>query len=223
MNNTTVVNIYHKVPYDVYIGRKGKGQDGYFGNPHNGPDKEANIKLFKTYFYERLKTDKEFAQRVLKLRGKVLACFCHPKPCHGDVIAQYLNNLPKPNPIKLAVVGSRDFVDYKYMCEILDWFEIKQIISGGAKGADSLAKQYAEENNLDYKEFPAEWDRYGKSAGYRRNVQIVDAADEVVAFWDQTSKGTAHSIKIAEEMNKPIHVYRFRNAGIVEDELSKLG
>ena len=104
MTKTTVVNIHHKVPYDVYIGREGKGQSGEFGNPYNGPDREANIKLFKTYFYKLLKLDKDFARRILKLRGKILACFCNPKICHGDVIAAYLNGLPEPKPLKLAVV-----------------------------------------------------------------------------------------------------------------------
>jgi len=224
MDKTTVVNVHHKVPYDVYIGRAGKGESGEFGNPHTGPNREANVKLFKKYFHERLKSDKTFARRVLKLRGKVLACFCSPKPCHGDVIAEYLNSLPEPNPIKLAVVGSRDFVDYKYLCEMLDWFEIKQIISGGDKGANRLAKRYAEENTLDYKEFPAEWDRYGKSAGYRRNVQIVESADEVVAFWNKTSRGTGHSIQIAKELGKPMHLFTFDNSvSIIDDELSRLG
>lgn len=203
---TEIINL-HKEEYDVYIGREGKGQSGYFGNPHTGPDKEANVKLYKAYFHDRIKTDKEFAQRILKLRGKILGCFCKPRPCHGDVIAEYLNALPEPNPLKLAVVGSRNFVDYEYMCQMLDWFEIKKIISGGANGADSLALKYAEDHRYDYQEFPAEWTKHGRSAGFIRNKLIVDACDEVVAFWISKSKGTKHSIDLALKAGKPVHIF----------------
>ena len=215
---TIVVNLY-KESFDVYIGRAGKGQNGYFGNPFSGPNREANVKQFHTYFHERIKTDDEFRRRVMKLRGKRLGCFCAPNPCHGDVIADYLNSLPEEKPLNLAVVGSRSFMDYDYMCEMLEWFTIRKIISGGAKGADGLAKRYAQENGIGYKEFPADWDKHGKAAGYIRNKQIVNAADEIVAFWDGFSKGTKHTIDIAEEKGKPVHIYR----PIWKDELSMMG
>lgn len=92
---TKVVNIY-KEPYDVYIGRAGKGKDGYFGNPirlQKGEDAGATIEKYKEYFYDRLEKDEEFKRRVLELKGKTLGCFCKPKPCHGDVIVEYLDNL----------------------------------------------------------------------------------------------------------------------------------
>lgn len=92
---TTVVNIY-KEPYDVYIGRAGKGQDGYFGNPFplRNVDLAARkecLDEYRKYFYERLRTNPEFKRRVLELKGKRLGCFCKPQLCHGDVIAEYLN------------------------------------------------------------------------------------------------------------------------------------
>lgn len=90
---TTVVNLYKDRDYDEYIGRPGQGQEGYFGNPFSKHTREENIKLFKRYFYARLKTDPTFKRRVHELKGKKLGCFCKPKPCHGDVIADYLNNL----------------------------------------------------------------------------------------------------------------------------------
>ena len=198
MNATTVVNIY-KEEYDAYIGRKGKGQSGYFGNPYKGENREDNVKLFRKYFYDRLKNDPHFAKRVHQLQGKRLGCFCSPKLCHGDIIADYLNNLPEIKPVKLAVVGSRDFEDYEFMKEMLQWHECWQIISGGAKGADTLARKYAAEHGKEYVEFPALWDKYGRSAGYKRNIQIVEAAEEIVAFHDGASRGTQHTIDIAEE------------------------
>lgn len=98
---TTVVNIKHS-KYDVYIGRKGHGHDGYFGNPivvgrlcacgvkhcHGG----GTLECFRRYFYTRLKYDMMFRAMVEQLRGKRLGCFCKPDPCHGDIIVEYLED-----------------------------------------------------------------------------------------------------------------------------------
>jgi hypothetical protein len=87
--NTTVVNIKKNKNYDVYIGR---------GSPWGNPFKigiytrEEVISKYKEYFYEKIK-DLNFRKSVLYLKGKVLGCYCHPLPCHGDIIANYLNNL----------------------------------------------------------------------------------------------------------------------------------
>lgn len=89
---TSVVNIY-KDAYDVYIGRAGKGKDGYFGNPFSKGSRSQNIADFERYFSTRLASDLEFKTRVLALKGLKLGCFCKPKPCHGDVIVDYLNKL----------------------------------------------------------------------------------------------------------------------------------
>jgi hypothetical protein len=92
---TKTVNIYTSA-YDVYIGRAGKGQDGYFGNPFRlryGEDRGATMERYRKYLHDRLKTDPEFQRRVHELKDKTLGCFCEPNPCHGDVIAAYLNNL----------------------------------------------------------------------------------------------------------------------------------
>lgn len=94
---TTIVNI-RKEEFDVYIGRAGRGQDGYFGNPYvliQGEPRGTTIEKYRSYFYNRLKTDKEFDRRVTELYGKRLGCFCKPSPCHGDVIAEYLNQIPQ--------------------------------------------------------------------------------------------------------------------------------
>lgn len=88
---TQVVNL-RREPFDVYIGRRGRGHDGYFGNPFRAPPltRAEAIRRFRTYFYERLDFDPEFRRRVLTLKGKRLGCFCAPMPCHGDVIAEWL-------------------------------------------------------------------------------------------------------------------------------------
>jgi hypothetical protein len=92
---TTVVNL-RKDSYDVYIGRAGKGQDGYFGNPFPiipGEPRGSTLEKYKKYFHARLAFNPEFKNRVHSLKGKVLGCFCKPLPCHGDVIADYLNSI----------------------------------------------------------------------------------------------------------------------------------
>lgn len=92
MVRTCVVNL-HKEKYDVYIGRAGKGQNGYFGNPfpsNRELTREDSIDTFKVYLLERVKVDPEFKARLEGLRGLRLGCFCKPKACHGDVIVAYL-------------------------------------------------------------------------------------------------------------------------------------
>ena len=220
---TVVVNLY-KEPFDIYVGRPGKGQNGEFGNPFHGPDRAENIESFRKYFYDRLKTDPLFARRVRSLRGKRLGCFCVPKPCHATVIAEYLNGLPEEIPLRLAVIGSRTFNDYAFLTSILDWYTIKEIISGGARGADSFAARYAIEHNILLREFKPDWDRLGKAAGFKRNEQIIAAADEVVAFWDHSSRGTAHSIQLAQEQGKPVAIYWPEIVQTIpHDEISSLG
>lgn len=98
---TTVVNLY-KESYDIYIGRRGKGQDGYFGNPFTIQANEARgstIEKYRQWFYARLENDCEFRERIENLRGKILGCFCVDKngngECHGKIIAEYLDNLDR--------------------------------------------------------------------------------------------------------------------------------
>lgn len=91
---TSVVNLKRGDLFDVYIGRAGHGYDGYFGNPFNGPYRALNIAEFRLWFLKRVETDSVFRTRVLELRGKRLGCFCAPKPCHGNVIVDWLTALP---------------------------------------------------------------------------------------------------------------------------------
>lgn len=91
---TRVVNIRTE-SYDVYIGRPGKGQDGYFGNPFRLEYDElrgSTIERYKKWFYKRINEDHDFREAIHKLEGKVLGCFCKPQACHGDVIVNYLEN-----------------------------------------------------------------------------------------------------------------------------------
>jgi hypothetical protein len=110
--------------------------------------------------------------------------------------------------MKIAIIGSRDFTDYELLSEKLHKFlnlEYKEsytIISGEARGADSLAEQFAEDFKIDKTIFKADWNKLGKAAGFIRNVDIIENCDIVFAFWDGVSKGTKHSINLAKKMKK---------------------
>lgn len=119
----------------------------------------------------------------------------------------------------LLVVGSRGFHNYTLLSIYLDKCINNNkdicIVSGGAKGADELAKQYALRNKLEYKEFKADWDKYGKSAGYRRNEEMHKFISEnererkVIAFWDGKSKGTQHNFELAKKYKNEIFIVRY--------------
>jgi len=121
--------------------------------------------------------------------------------------------------VKLAIVGSRTFDDFTLMNEIICCHfvdhpldKLTTIISGGARGADAIAKRFAlimSSEGIKYQEFPAKWNEFGKSAGFKRNQQIVDACDMVLAFWDGKSKGTKHTIDLAAIAKKPTFIVYF--------------
>lgn len=73
------------------------------------------------------------------------------------------------------------------------------IVEGGAIGPDDLASIWARTNNYNYIELPAQWKKFGKSAGYRRNSEMLELSKYVLAFYDGTSKGTAHTIEAAKK------------------------
>ena len=116
--------------------------------------------------------------------------------------------------MKLAIVGGRDFNDYTLLEVWVDSITSMQfdrednivIVSGEAKGADSLAFRFAEEHRIEMRVYPAEWDKYGKSAGFIRNQTIVDNCDMVLAFWDGESRGTADTIEKAKRAKKPTFI-----------------
>lgn len=112
---------------------------------------------------------------------------------------------------KLAIVGSRYVKQRSHIIQMIDQFikecgEPSMIVSGGASGVDRIAKEYAIEHDIQYVEFPANWDIYGRGAGPIRNKQIVENSDIVFAFPSQSSKGTLNTMMLAKMMNKKLIV-----------------
>ncbi len=102
MGKTRVVNLY-KEPYDVYIGRPGKGRAGPLGNPivkglrcpvcegmHTTPG--DTLPCYEKYLEAATAEDPAFMELVMSCEGKSLGCFCHPKPCHGDVLVRFIES-----------------------------------------------------------------------------------------------------------------------------------
>lgn len=107
----------------------------------------------------------------------------------------------------VAIVGSRDFADEQAVRAYVRALPTgTTVVSGGARGPDSWAENEARLCALGVVVFHAEWDRLGRRAGFLRNKLIVDRADRVVAFWDQRSRGTQHTIDLAREAGKPVEI-----------------
>lgn len=118
---------------------------------------------------------------------------------------------------KVIIAGGRDFNDYELLKQKCDYYlsnlDTKDIviISGAARGADSLGEKYANEKGYKIDSHPANWNKYGKSAGYRRNSEMAEIANGVICFWDGKSKGTKHMIDIAKNKGLPIKIIKYGN------------
>lgn len=107
--------------------------------------------------------------------------------------------------MKIAIIGSRglkieDFE--KYLPK-----STNEIVSGGARGIDTCAREYALKNDIKLTEFLPDYKKYGKAAPLRRNLEIIEYSDLVIAFWDGKSRGTEFVIKNCRNKNKQIKVY----------------
>lgn len=112
--------------------------------------------------------------------------------------------------MNVIIAGGRDFSDYARVLDAMDDFYFAgEIVSGGANGADALGERWAADHDRDIKRFPADWSKYGKSAGPIRNLEMALYADVLVAFWDGKSRGTKHMIDTALKHGLEVHVYRY--------------
>lgn len=107
--------------------------------------------------------------------------------------------------MKVAVIGSRGLVVRnlgQYLPEDTD-----EIVSGGALGVDTCARDYAKEKGLKLTEFLPDYRQFGRSAPLKRNIQIIDYADVVFAFWDGTSHGTKFVIDNCHKRGKKVRIF----------------
>ena len=112
--------------------------------------------------------------------------------------------------MKLIIAGSHSFRDYQLLCQTLapERPRITQVITGGARGADQLGYRWAWKHQVKHQLFRADWERFGKSAGVRRNFQMAQAGDVLLAFWDGQSPGTRHLIMYMQQLGKPCVIVR---------------
>lgn len=114
---------------------------------------------------------------------------------------------------KVIVAGCRNYCNYKEAQKYIDLCisNIRKeytivIVSGGATGADSLGERYALNNGLKIERYPADWEKYGRSAGPKRNKEMVEICDYVICFWDKKSNGTKSLIQYAKQFGKPLRI-----------------
>lgn len=117
--------------------------------------------------------------------------------------------------IRLLIAGSRGFNDYELLKSEIDKLVNQftnpiEIISGCAKGADTLGERYAEEHNLSVLRFPADWKTHGVFAGYIRNEEMAQCADLCIVFWDSKSRGTKNMIEKALRYHIPLIIVRYK-------------
>lgn len=182
------------------------------------------------------------------LKNICLVCYCDNQTlCHLCILANILKNVfnadfndteyGKPlytelynqyqSAFYLLVAGSRTFNEKEMAFQILD-IALKNhignciLVSGHAKGADTIAEQYAAEKNIPIKIFPADWDLYGKRAGYIRNMQMhdyisypYDRKRACICFWDGNSKGTEQNFKLAKDHHTNIKIVNYLTKNIM--------
>lgn len=112
--------------------------------------------------------------------------------------------------MKLAVIGSRAFANTRLMAETLDALrdQITEVVSGGARGADSLAERWARKNDVATRVFLPDHKRY-RHPYHHRNRLIAEHCDKLLAFWDGSSTGTRYTIDYAKRIGRPVKVVRF--------------
>ncbi len=104
--------------------------------------------------------------------------------------------------MKLLIAGSRSITNFNLEDHIPAGVEL--IISGGAKGIDTLAEQYADAHGIEKLVIRPQYERFGRGAPIKRNEEMVDACDTVLAIWDGESKGTKYTLNYARKKGKEI-------------------
>ena len=110
--------------------------------------------------------------------------------------------------MKTIIAGSRTITDYEVVKQAIieSEFQITEVVSGAARGVDRLGERWAQENGVPVKRFPADWKAYPKFAGIKRNAEMGNYAEALIAIWDGRSRGTENMIKISEPKGLKVFV-----------------
>lgn len=111
--------------------------------------------------------------------------------------------------MKTIIAGSRSILSMDHVIRAIEIakFPITEVVCGMAQGPDILGMIWAAKHNIPVKKFPANWDKLGKSAGYKRNQQMAEYADACIVVWDGISKGSMHMIDLAKKHKIKLCVY----------------
>ncbi len=129
--------------------------------------------------------------------------FIRPGPVQQPALHEYYK-------MKTIIAGSRSFSDYELLRSVCDEYEITEIVSGTARGADLLGEQYGKEKGIPIKRCPADWNKWGKRAGFLRNVQMAEYGERLIAFWDGESSGTKMMIDEARKRRLEVRVVEIK-------------
>lgn len=231
--------VHCKNPHSLYVGRPKAGQEWGFGNPFViGRDGDRPTVIDK--MDQWLETRKSFSNKnatperrqwildnIHLIRdAETIGCWCnYPKEdCHGRILIERANkNVDKK--IRCIIAGSRTITDYGLICAAIkeSGFNIFEVVSGKAKGVDSMGERWAKENGILTKEFPAKWNDlthpkallkrnsqgklYDARAGFRRNQDMADYATHLIAITTGSS-GTEDMIERAKKENLTIFIKR---------------
>lgn len=113
--------------------------------------------------------------------------------------------------MKVIIAGGRDFDNYVLLLEsvISSNFDITEIVSGGARGADLVGELLASDLEIPLTRFPADWTKYGRAAGPIRNSEMANYADALIAMWDGESSGTKNMIAQATKQGLGVYIARY--------------
>lgn len=122
---------------------------------------------------------------------------------------------------RVIIAGGRDFEDYQLLRQTMNKLLVNTedeivIVSGKARGADTLGERYAKECGYKILPFPADWEKHGRKAGFLRNMEMAKNADALIAFWDGKSKGTKSMIDLANRHQLKVRVKMYEYAGYKE-------
>jgi len=121
--------------------------------------------------------------------------------------------------MRCIIAGSRTITDWQLVAAAVaaSGFHVTEVVSGGARGVDVLGERWARRRGIRIRRFPADWERYGRSGGYRRNAEMATyaAAEDgaLIAVWDGVSRGTGHMIDLARQHGLAVYVHRVSPVG----------